>query len=203
MSRRLASTSLRLLHRGNTHLADGRWSVLAQQRAQDQPQCRQTERAESGYIFAPMYKEEWNDRTRGAHQHGDVAPGRVRAFPVQPSNHTNKGTSQIDRGSDVQIEIHRTGRRIVQTPEHQEQANEQIREPIHEYLASRAQRRLPHLFAQGQNDILRNHSAPAEQIRTVDGHRSEEHTSELQSRGHLVCRLLLEKKKRDELNYYS
>src|SRR5690625_7016676 len=27
-----------------------------------------------------------------------------------------------------------------------------------------------------------------------DSHRSEEHTSELQSRGHLVCRLLLEKK---------
>src|SRR5690625_6530530 len=29
----------------------------------------------------------------------------------------------------------------------------------------------------------------------VMGQRSEEHTSELQSRGHLVCRLLLEKKK--------
>src|SRR5207253_9222415 len=29
----------------------------------------------------------------------------------------------------------------------------------------------------------------------VTPHRSEEHTSELQSRGHLVCRLLLEKKK--------
>src|SRR2546422_6338313 len=28
------------------------------------------------------------------------------------------------------------------------------------------------------------------------GHRSEEHTSELQSRLHLVCRLLLEKKKK-------
>src|SRR5690625_5501230 len=28
--------------------------------------------------------------------------------------------------------------------------------------------------------------------------RSEEHTSELQSRGHLVCRLLLEKKKYDK-----
>src|SRR5690625_6144991 len=28
--------------------------------------------------------------------------------------------------------------------------------------------------------------------------RSEEHTSELQSRGHLVCRLLLEKKKETE-----
>src|SRR5689334_24801866 len=30
---------------------------------------------------------------------------------------------------------------------------------------------------------------------TVTGHRSEEHTSELQSQLHLVCRLLLEKKK--------
>src|SRR5439155_26094217 len=31
---------------------------------------------------------------------------------------------------------------------------------------------------------------------TVQVSRSEEHTSELQSRGHLVCRLLLEKKKK-------
>src|SRR5687768_18178356 len=31
--------------------------------------------------------------------------------------------------------------------------------------------------------------------RAIDQHRSEEHTSELQSRLHLVCRLLLEKKK--------
>src|SRR5437870_9638008 len=30
--------------------------------------------------------------------------------------------------------------------------------------------------------------------------RSEEHTSELQSRGHLVCRLLLEKKKKKHRN---
>src|SRR5690625_5965514 len=29
--------------------------------------------------------------------------------------------------------------------------------------------------------------------------RSEEHTSELQSRGHLVCRLLLEKKKKKQI----
>src|SRR5690625_5933543 len=30
--------------------------------------------------------------------------------------------------------------------------------------------------------------------------RSEEHTSELQSRGHLVCRLLLEKKKNQQIS---
>src|SRR5690625_5257320 len=34
-------------------------------------------------------------------------------------------------------------------------------------------------------------------VQTVDVIRSEEHTSELQSRGHLVCRLLLEKKKEE------
>src|SRR2546429_3192894 len=32
-------------------------------------------------------------------------------------------------------------------------------------------------------------------------HRSEEHTSELQSRLHLVCRLLLEKKKNDRARF--
>src|SRR6266508_3913766 len=35
-----------------------------------------------------------------------------------------------------------------------------------------------------------------QEIGFVDVPRSEEHTSELQSRGHLVCRLLLEKKKK-------
>src|SRR2546429_5449134 len=33
--------------------------------------------------------------------------------------------------------------------------------------------------------------------------RSEEHTSELQSRLHLVCRLLLEKKKKKDVNVYD
>src|SRR3712207_8489157 len=36
-----------------------------------------------------------------------------------------------------------------------------------------------------------------------DGGRSEEHTSELQSRQYLVCRLLLEKKKRTLNHSYS
>src|SRR5437870_9777120 len=33
--------------------------------------------------------------------------------------------------------------------------------------------------------------------------RSEEHTSELQSRGHLVCRLLLEKKKKNYILHHE
>src|SRR2546422_8509910 len=41
----------------------------------------------------------------------------------------------------------------------------------------------------------RDHDGARRRIARVQGERSEEHTSELQSRLHLVCRLLLEKKK--------
>src|SRR5690625_6636831 len=41
-------------------------------------------------------------------------------------------------------------------------------------------------------------------VLTESAQRSEEHTSELQSRGHLVCRLLLEKKNKKRIsNYYT
>src|SRR2546422_5599986 len=39
------------------------------------------------------------------------------------------------------------------------------------------------------------------QIALLDFGRSEEHTSELQSRLHLVCRLLLEKKKKNHMKH--
>src|SRR2546427_8757966 len=50
---------------------------------------------------------------------------------------------------------------------------------------------------------LRRHQDPALRIREVPGRRcrSEEHTSELQSQSNLVCRLLLEKKKKNEKKY--
>src|SRR5690554_7792116 len=47
----------------------------------------------------------------------------------------------------------------------------------------------------GRHGFGQEHVTPAYGIDPVDGLRSEEHTSELQSRPHLVCRLLLEKKK--------
>src|SRR5207253_10690258 len=51
----------------------------------------------------------------------------------------------------------------------------------------------------GSNDLISRGQAPRIGIEQPCAlgvqDRSEEHTSELQSRGHLVCRLLLEKKK--------
>src|SRR5690625_7035421 len=44
------------------------------------------------------------------------------------------------------------------------------------------------------DEMIENADIPDEFL-SSSGKRSEEHTSELQSRGHLVCRLLLEKKK--------
>src|SRR5690625_5737635 len=45
--------------------------------------------------------------------------------------------------------------------------------------------------------------APPKSLLPAKSPRSEEHTSELQSRGHLVCRLLLEKKTKQPLNVLS
>src|SRR5690625_6013655 len=46
-------------------------------------------------------------------------------------------------------------------------------------------------------DVLSDEVPTAGTMLREQGYRSEEHTSELQSRGHLVCRLLLEKKALD------
>src|SRR5690625_6120715 len=57
-----------------------------------------------------------------------------------------------------------------------------------------------HLFDDPEKELLGVNTFSALEgviahIRAQEFSRSEEHTSELQSRGHLVCRLLLEKKK--------
>src|SRR5690625_3117742 len=51
-------------------------------------------------------------------------------------------------------------------------------------------------YIDGDAGVLRYRGYPIEQLAEKSSflERSEEHTSELQSRGHLVCRLLLEKK---------
>src|SRR5690625_6754764 len=51
------------------------------------------------------------------------------------------------------------------------------------------------LFRSSRCAGARRWTASPAPARTAPHARSEEHTSELQSRGHLVCRLLLEKKR--------
>src|SRR5690625_5699653 len=61
--------------------------------------------------------------------------------------------------------------------------------------------RSPSAVASAATSLLPTSAGPrrmASRERGEPPSRSEEHTSELQSRGHLVCRLLLEKKKKDK-----
>src|SRR5690554_7584741 len=58
--------------------------------------------------------------------------------------------------------------------------------PVDTGLARGVERLLPHMEGRFSSVALR--------VPTMNVSRSEEHTSELQSRPHLVCRLLLEKK---------
>src|SRR5258707_11342061 len=63
-----------------------------------------------------------------------------------------------------------------------------------------------HLLARALADLLLQREPAAERLLLLERGaaelRSEEHTSELQSRQYLVCRLLLEKKKNNTWNVY-
>src|SRR5687767_5232582 len=58
----------------------------------------------------------------------------------------------------------------------------------------------PVVFAPAMNNRMWAHPVARENVAKLQGIRSEEHTSELQSLAYLVCRLLLEKKKRTTIS---
>src|SRR2546422_11579567 len=75
--------------------------------------------------------------------------------------------------------------------------------PYTTLFRSRATRRTGSLAqASAARTPRRGQEAPGLEIAPFDSGRSEEHTSELQSRLHLVCRLLLEKKKKNTIDIY-
>src|SRR5207253_3632979 len=64
---------------------------------------------------------------------------------------------------------------------------------LHCAVGARSQRAAAYLGSIGYTKVA-SLRGPIADWHHLGGPRSEEHTSELQSRGHLVCRLLLEKK---------
>src|SRR3712207_9015834 len=78
--------------------------------------------------------------------------------------------------------------------------------PIFAIEAAPARKRHPTVILAALHDLALAGRAPAlaAAYAAADGDaRSEEHTSELQSRQYLVCRLLLEKKKKHNIHIYK
>src|SRR5690625_6258924 len=89
------------------------------------------------------------------------------------------------------IELARSGRSIVELAREFEPSEQTIRNWIRQ-----ADINAGHRHDGLSSDEKQELSRLRKENRRLQQERSEEHTSELQSRGHLVCRLLLEKKKK-------
>src|SRR5690606_41900967 len=95
----------------------------------------------------------------------------LHSFPTRRSSDLVVGAAGIDQRGDV---------RVVE-------AGEDLGLAAEAFAAAGAER--------GQGEDLDRGLLPGHALFAVRAMRSEEHTSELQSRENLVCRLLLEKKK--------
>src|SRR5690554_7343452 len=103
---------------------------------------------------------------------------------------TNRGVHRLSDSNIVALD----------TPDRNDPLQEVLREGARRLLKQAVEAELAELLQahrslttdDGKPAVVRNGYLPARTIQT--GLRSEEHTSELQSRPHLVCRLLLEKK---------
>src|SRR2546425_9019520 len=83
-------------------------------------------------------------------------------------------------------------RRLVARPRSHHGADDPGRELL---LADAGELALAPLAGGHREDLLEDLPPDDRERRAFEDHRSEEHTSELQSLAYLVCRLLLEKKK--------
>src|SRR5690625_5130509 len=93
------------------------------------------------------------------------------------------------------ISLTGTGKELSKRPYAPGQHGANQRRKISEYgLQQQEKQKLRFMYGLNERQY-RNLFDEAGKMKGIHGERSEEHTSELQSRGHLVCRLLLEKKK--------
>src|SRR5690625_6943544 len=96
-------------------------------------------------------------------------------------------TGKADQGLAFIQKLYALERAINEQPPDERYRRRQAEaKPIIDKLRAWLEKGLPHVPPQ---------SAIGKALHYLHSQRSEEHTSELQSRGHLVCRLLLEKKK--------
>src|SRR5690625_3178187 len=165
------------------------------------PHHSSVEESTLAHSMAPLETlSEWQEFSQQAHK-AEVNPKRLRLFPAASltidlsgqrySTALETAASQLLQARDLsQWQKQLLGGEPVNTTESRAAWHTMLRAPapIAEVVKERER----------MNAFIRQADATRRWRHIVHigiGGRSEEHTSELQSRGHLVCRLLLEKKK--------
>src|SRR5690606_40083955 len=124
-----------------------------------------------------------------------VLPPRHRVRPELPESE-RRGHRCRRRIRHEPVRERRRVRRLARHPE------VRVRTRAHERLRVQLQRQIPrrrviHTEVHAQRTLIETREDVADAVAFLEvAERSEEHTSELQSRENLVCRLLLEKKKK-------
>src|SRR5690349_21399012 len=114
-----------------------------------------------------MQKEIRNDCTCGSQEHRRITSRRVGPAPVQSADDADKRARKKDRACDIQVQINSAGRRVIESPEHEEKTDEKICHSVDEDLFTRAKRSLSQSLSNGKDHVLRDHGAPPQQVRTV------------------------------------
>src|SRR5215469_344876 len=97
------------------------WCVLRS--SQDRTNY-QAHRGETRNGFIPVQKEEGDDSSGCSHQHCRVSTNRVSPSPVESASDTNKGSGEKNGTRNVQVQVHSSRWRVVQTPKHEKQTDE-------------------------------------------------------------------------------
>src|SRR3989441_8622150 len=169
--------------------------------------CRRSSR------HAPLACEPQRLRQAQHHVHVlDRLPGRALHEIVDRGDHRESGTAHVPDGGDAErhaipvYDVLQRRQRAVQHPHAWLVRVDRLVDPFRRGLVEHARERYvdglenPALHRQEmrrEHQVAREPALPRER-----GPRSEEHTSELQSLAYLVCRLLLEKKKKKLYNRY-
>src|SRR5690554_7308107 len=117
----------------------------------------------------------------------------IAAATSQQSATVAEQASSVHEVTSTVAEVKQTS---IQAAEH---ANNMVESASTAVEASKQGTKAVEDSIQGMHEIQKQVEAIADKILSLSEQRSEEHTSELQSRPHLVCRLLLEKKKSSRL----
>src|SRR5271169_6247540 len=113
--------------------------ALPEERTDDHGYARQREGSEPCVTRGYAEKEKGNSADRPGN-HGAVTTQRVGAAPEESTDYRGECAGEKNRSRDVEIKVCGAWKRVPDPPEEHEQAHKQVRDPVEQDLAPRAER---------------------------------------------------------------